>query len=81
MKQIDEKTIGMTDEEKEELIKVLRDTTMDKLDKMQKLHKNQMLGAAQEMYIMYESFQKAGFTKKEAMELLKHSMTIGLTTK
>ena len=77
----DHKTLSMTEEEKEELIKAMRDNTMKKLDEMQQLHKNQVLGAAQELHIIYEAYQKAGFTKKESMELLKFVITAGITVK
>lgn len=71
-------TKELSDEEREQIIKNMRDATMNKLEEMQQIHKNQMLGAAQELHIMYESYQMAGFTKKESMELVKALIAAGM---
>lgn len=60
--------------EKDEIIKGMRDSTMDKLAIPDENDANKM---AEQLFLLYHAMTEVGFTKAQAMELVKHVMALG----
>lgn len=63
--------------EKDEIIKGMRDATMDKLNEMTIPDENDANRMAEQLFLLYHSMTEVGFTKAQAMELVKHVMALG----
>ncbi len=68
----------ISEKEMDELIKDMRDKTMDEFDKQHEKEIGQMMDAAMHMRMMYNCYRKAGFTKKEALDLVKHTIEVAM---
>ena len=68
----------ISEEEMNKLIENMRDKTMDEFEKQHKKEMEQMEDAARHMRVMYLSYRKVGFTKKEALDLVKHTIEVAM---
>lgn len=64
----------------DQIIKDMRDATMDKLNKMvhPEISEKDAERVAEALYFMYAAMVKVGFTKAQAMDLVKHMISISV---
>lgn len=67
-----------SEKEMDELVKDMRDKTMDEFNKQHEKEMSQMMDATMHMRMMYICYRKAGFTKKEALDLVKHTIEVAM---
>lgn len=67
----------LTKEEKDKIMRGMRDKTMDRLEEMKLPEKENIQNFAEQLYLLYHAMTEVGFTKSQAMELVKHVISMG----